>query len=347
MSGHASSPLPPWLASLPAAIHRWVVDRRNRSFDRGRGVVTLDRPVLAVGNLSVGGTGKTPLSLLILRWLMEAGARPAVAMRGYGNPSGRDSDEAQLYLRAWPQLPLVAQPDRLVGLLKLFATIDEGDVGCVLLDDGFQHRRIARQADIVVVDATRPPHADRMLPAGWLREPITSIARATAVVITHCADAGDPMVARTREALVAAGAPPLFALCDHHWGDVVVTGPGGERALPVEWLAGRRVAATCALGNPAPFLAQLRAAGADVRAQLILPDHDPFAPGTVERLIETARREGVQAVVCTEKDWSKLARVAPRAWPCEVARPRLALRFREGEDQLRAHVLEVASRTID
>ncbi len=346
MSALSRGPLPAWLGAIPAAIHGAVVRSRNRRFDRGQGVVTLDRPVISVGNLSVGGTGKTPLTLQILRWLVDAGLGPAVAMRGYGDPGGRESDEAKLYLRAFPDLPLVAQPDRLGGLLQLFAT-PEGDAArCVVLDDGFQHRRIGRQSDIVVIDATRPPHRDRLLPAGWLREPIESVSRATAVVITHVSRVGAADVADIKREVAAVGGPSVVADCDHLWADVAVFAEGGETVHGTSWLAGKRVVAVCAIGNPTPFLDNLRGAGARIHAELVLPDHDPFAPQTLSRLLAEAGTAGVHAVVCTEKDWSKLSRVRRELWPCPVARPRLGLRFLHGETELKAHVIAAAGLEI-
>jgi tetraacyldisaccharide 4'-kinase len=144
-----------------SAIYAGIVSRRNRAFDAGRGVVTLDRPVISVGNLSVGGTGKTPLVAHVLEVLGGAGRNPCVAMRGYGSGRGRESDEAMLYRDQFLSVRIVAQPDRVEGLLALLASDDGGHVDSVVLDDGFQHRRLARQVDLVLVDATRDPFADR------------------------------------------------------------------------------------------------------------------------------------------------------------------------------------------
>src|SRR5881394_190373 len=144
------------LGPVAAAVYGAAISLRNRRFDRGKGVVTFDRPVVSVGNLSVGGTGKTPMVLHLARVLTEAGHRPCVAMRGYGAADGQKADEAREYHRAIRNLPVVAQPDRTLGLIELFGTEHGSEVDCVILDDGFQHRQIARQYDIVLIDATRP-----------------------------------------------------------------------------------------------------------------------------------------------------------------------------------------------
>ncbi|HRQ74118.1 MAG TPA: tetraacyldisaccharide 4'-kinase, partial [Phycisphaerales bacterium] len=149
---------------LAAMVYGAAIARRNRAFDAGRGVVTLDRPVISVGNLSTGGTGKSPTVAWVVRTLREAGRDPCIAMRGYRSRDGV-SDEAEEYRAAFDDLPVVARPDRLQGLIELFASERGGRVDAVVLDDGFQHRCIARALDLVLIDATRDPFADAMIPA--------------------------------------------------------------------------------------------------------------------------------------------------------------------------------------
>src|SRR4051794_5329108 len=142
-----------------AAVYSWEIGRRNRRYDAGRGVVRFDRPVISVGNLSVGGTGKTPMVAHIVGVLLQAGHTPAIAMRGYGSKaSGGRSDEAEEYRRKFPGVPVLARPDRTLALIEQFAR-EHDDAGgrqsdVVVLDDGFQHRKIARDLDIVLVDAS-------------------------------------------------------------------------------------------------------------------------------------------------------------------------------------------------
>ncbi len=139
-------------------------------------------------NLSVGGTGKTPMVMHVLRVLLERGYRPCVAMRGYSKSKDGAADETDAYRRAFPEVPIMAQPDRIAGLRSLLErTPAEKQFDRVVLDDGFQHRQIARDLDVVLIDATpgRSVFADRLLPAGWLRERVGSLARASAVVLTH------------------------------------------------------------------------------------------------------------------------------------------------------------------
>ncbi|MCC6660415.1 MAG: tetraacyldisaccharide 4'-kinase [Phycisphaerales bacterium] len=330
--------MPRPIGTALAPFYMAVVACRNRRYDAGRGVVTLDRPVISVGNLSLGGTGKTPLVAWIVETLTRAGHAPCIAMRGYASRAGH-SDEAAEYGARFTGVPVVARPNRVEGLLTLFRSEAGAAVDCVVLDDGFQHRRVARQLDIVLIDATRGTLRDRVLPAGWLREPPASLARAGHVVVTHaeCADPG-AIEALLREVARRTGAPA--AVARHTWTGLTVSDGGVDRPEPTAWLRGRPALPVCAIGNPGPFLAACAAAtGAPGPAPIVLPDHDPYRPGTLRRVLAAARSAGL--VITTEKDWSKLARAS---WPCPVARARLGMTFDRGEDDLLAAILHAARR---
>ncbi len=331
-----AGPLPfPWrfLAPLAAVVYSGVMARRNAAFDRGEGVVEFDRPVISVGNLTVGGTGKTPAVGWLIRLLGQEGRHPCIAMRGYGAAAGR-SDEAMLHAETFPDVPVVAQPNRTEGLLDLFATPAGETVDTIVLDDGFQHRRIARCFDLVLIDARKDPWADHVLPRGWLREFPSALARAHAVLLTHAPDPAASQVRALRDR-IAEIMPGPVACASHEWGTLRLR--SGQTA-PASWLRGKRVLACCAIGSPEVFLSHVRAAaGRDVEA-MTLADHDPFDPSTVAKLLK--RAQGFEAVVVTAKDWTKLGRTPPDAWPCEVAVPELELRFSDAEQALEAAILD-------
>lgn len=347
-AGTRRGPLHPILAAFPgpilAKLYAYAVAWRNEGFDLGHGVVTIDRPVVSVGNLSVGGTGKTPMVMQLLAWLKDADRTPAVAMRGYRAPKGRpgESDEALEYQRVCPGVQLAVGKDRAFELRQMFTTRRGGAVDCVVLDDGFQHRSIARQLDLVLLDATRSPFEDRLMPVGWLREPVANLTRATHVVITHAETAGPDRVAHlARRVENLLGRPPA-AVCRHTWAALVMGWDATtERTVPPTWLAGKRIALACAIGNPDPFLAHAATLiGAQPAARLVLRDHDPFAPSTVDRLVALAKDARADAILVTSKDWSKLAAVARDRWPCPVLRPRLVLKFDTGGEALQRAVLD-------
>ncbi len=338
-------PLPSILGKAIEPFYRLEINRRNRSFDRGRGITRLRHPVISVGNLSVGGTGKTPMVARILTWLREAGHDPCIAMRGYKGTNG-ESDEALAYARSFEDLPIVAQPNRLAGLKDLSQTPRGKRVDCIVLDDGFQHRRIARDLDIVLIDATHNPFADALLPAGWLREPVQSLSRAHAAVVTHAEQMTSPM---TRELwfplTLRLGKGKPVALTRHAWDSLHILANGSEGQQPIEWLQGRNVMAVCAIGNPDAFIDELARRTDKPEpelTQMILRDHDPYQGKTVRRILELAESSAIDAIVTTDKDWSKLQHVPADRWPCPVVRPQLELRFDRGESDLKQAVLAAA-----
>lgn len=339
----AESPLPRALRFLGppiAVVYASVVARRNRAFDAGRGVVEIDRPVVSVGNLTLGGTGKTPLVKKIVRELTDAGRSPAIAMRGYAARAGV-SDEASEYAAALAGVPVVAQANRLEGLLDLFATPEGLAVDSVVLDDGFQHRRIARQLDIVLIDASREPLRDRLFPAGTLREPLESLTRADWLVITHAERVGaTELDALVRQLAVIGGGLPI-AIARHGWSSLRVIDRGSERAERVAWLHGKRCVAACGIGNPSAFVAAVRGATACNVDEFVRPDHDPFSNATIAELLRLVQRSAAAAIVVTEKDWAKLRRVKPEAWPCPVVIPELDLDFDRGWKELREAIRAV------
>lgn len=329
-------PVPGLLGRAMSRLYGAEVARRNRRFDRGAGVVEIDRPVISIGNLSVGGTGKTPMVMHLARILVEAGHRPCIAMRGYKARPGEDSDEAAAYASELPGVPVVARPDRTTGLIGLFATDDGAAIDCVLLDDGFQHRQLARAVDLVLVDATRSPFEDSLLPAGWLREPVARLSRATGVIITHTESVGGRALDDLRARTEAAGTRVLTT-CAHEWTGLDVHQDGEDVVQPVSWIWRRRAFAVCAIGNPGPFMhAAGTSTGGTLAGSLVLRDHDPYSDRTVERLVAEARAARADSIITTAKDWTKLR---ARRWDLPVARPRLALRFDSGEAGLRELVL--------
>ena len=275
-----------------------AVRLRNAGFDRGwRRQVELPRPTVSVGNLTVGGTGKTPVVAWLAGELVRRGRRPAVLMRGYKSRPGEAGDEQRLLRELLGDgVPVEADPDRLAAAHRAVAGSPEVDV--FLLDDGFQHRRVRRAFDLVLVDATRP--GGRVLPRGTLREPAAAgLRRASAVLVTRRDHAPVPAV--------------LFE------------GPVFTSRFEVELpgLGGRPVAAACGVGNPAAFFADLRRIGCDVRAELMFADHHDYGAADVRRIVDAVPENG--AAVVTGKDWVKLADLWPAGVPIVRARQRVVI----------------------
>ncbi|HEY2026437.1 MAG TPA: tetraacyldisaccharide 4'-kinase [Gemmatimonadaceae bacterium] len=273
---------------------------RNALYDRGVfGVQTPAVPVLSIGNVSVGGTGKTPMTAWAAERLRRVGARPAIVLRGYGD------DEPLVHRRLNPDVNVVVDADRVRGVLAAQAA----GADCVILDDGFQHRAIARHADWVLVPAEHAMNGNRLLPAGPLREPLSALRRADVLVVTRKVASHDQAmgIARQLASHLRTEATAVCLLAP----DGLVDATTGQHA-PLSWLDGRRVVAAAAIGAPDAFFAQLRAVGARLDEQSF-SDHHAFDARDVARLVR--RAAGTDAVVCTLKDAVKLAPLWPRIGP--------------------------------
>ncbi len=171
-----------------AGLYRIGVGARNLAFDRGwKASHRAEVPVVSVGNLTLGGTGKTPMVEWVARWYRARGVRVAILSRGYGDSSGMN-DEGRVLEENLPDVPHLQAPDR-VDLAS--RAVEELESELLVLDDGFQHRRLARDLDIVLLDALDPFGLGRIFPRGLLREPIGSLRRAGVVVLSR-ADLVDP-----------------------------------------------------------------------------------------------------------------------------------------------------------
>lgn len=331
LSGAAKGPWPALLRTLTAAAepaYAAAVRRRNAAFDR-QGGRRLPRPVVSVGNLTTGGTGKTPMVVWVARRLMAAGHQPCVLMRGYRSRDGRSDEAEELRAAGIPQVR--PHPER--GAEADRALAEDPAISCFILDDGFQHRQLARDLDIVLVDASCPFGHGRLLPRGLLREPRENLRRAGAVVVTR-ADQGGDLAGLTATLTRLWGRPPT-ALCRHAWDGFAEGPPGRERTHPAGALAGRRVAAACGIGNPGAFLRQAEAAAGTLVLAEPKADHHPWSAAECRDLLARAGGAGAETLLLPEKDFVKwlphLAALppAPALW-----RPRLDLQFLSGADEL-------------
>ncbi len=305
----------PWLAPLGLVLGGAAAVRARLY---ARGVLARERlagPVISVGNLGVGGRGKTPAVVRIAALLREAGHPVAVLSRGYGGSfrgealvvsegqgplAGADEagDEPVMLARALPGVVVAVGRDRAAAGRAVEARFGRR---VHVLDDGFQHMRLARDLDVLCLDAA--DLADRPMPAGSLREFPSARARADLLLVTGGAGASDGRTFAARRE-----AEGFFTLA------------GAARARPP------RAVLLSGIARPERFAADVRAAGVEVLAHLAFRDHHPFTPAEVARAVDTARRAGATAVVTTEKDGVRLPAGLPEdAAPIAVFRIRLAL----------------------
>lgn len=272
-------------------LYRASVGIRNAAYDREiLAAAAPPLPVVSVGNLAVGGAGKTPLTAWLAALLRERGERPAVVLRGYG------SDEVQVHRGLNPGVPVIAGADRVAGVLAAHQR------GCTVavLDDAFQHRRLARSLDVVLVAAESWTERRRLLPRGPWREPLEALSRADLLVVTR--KSAPASEAERVRAAIARSAPALPSLLCHlaPTGLAPLEGRGEGRELG--WLRGREVVAVASLAAPAPFAEQLRQQGARVELHAF-PDHHEFTDRDARRLRGAAVG---RALVMTRKEAVKL-----------------------------------------
>ena len=335
---HRPTRLPVFLASALSKLYSFGINHRNRQYGKGVGVTTLDRPVISIGNLSTGGTGKTPLVQHVVRTLIDSGHQPAIAMRGYKAQPGQPSDEQREHMDALPGVPIVAQPNRIAGLEALFATDEGAAIDCIVLDDGFQHRKIARDLDVVVIDVSRPPYQDALLPLGYLRESIDSLGRADVIVVSHAEMVEQEQLGTLRRWLDNQIDPEtVVAVVEHQWDGLREYGPDSESPVEreIEYLNGLAVAVISAIGNPEAFVAMGIQAGASVVHRCDRPDHDEYPDEVVDEFVRNATQSGASAILTTRKDWTKLQSVLP-GFAYEqgllILIPALGIGFRSGQE---------------
>lgn len=282
--------------------YAWAVRWRNRRYDTGKAEIRrVGVPVISVGNLTLGGTGKTPMVEWIARWYRRRGVRVTVISRGYGAEAGAVNDEALELEQKLPDVPHLQDPDRVAAAE---VAIEELDCQLILLDDAFQHRRIARDLDIVLLDALEPFGFDHVFPRGTLREPLAGLRRAGIVVLSR-ADMLDQAARERIRSRVRQYAPRAVWVEAVHAARYLLS--AGGRQEPLEMLHDRPLAAFCGLGNPAGFRHTLESCHYRVIATREFADHYRYGRDDVASLAHWADGLDVSAVLCSHKDLVKLA----------------------------------------
>lgn len=290
-------------ASLaPAAwLYGAIIKTRNVFYDRG--LLTTHHatiPIISVGNLTTGGTGKTPHVIEIAQRLSANGARPAVLTRGYRGTVQKPADEVLELRAALPDAPIIVNADRVSGARAAAAA----GASCAILDDGFQHRRLFRDLDIVLIDALWPWGGESMLPLGRLREPRGGLRRADLAIITRTNQADAARIAEINDDIRGI-APKLSVITSaiEHTGIVDSTGARLDvSAIP------QRMLVVAGLGNWRTVARTVHALVGESRiaGTREFPDHHDYYAADVARIIREAEYCGADAVLTTRKDWVKL-----------------------------------------
>lgn len=306
----------PLLAALER-VYRIGVGLRNRAYDMEAFKPAHVPPkVISVGNLTVGGSGKTPFVELVVRKLLPR--RAGILSRGYGGKSGEpvhvvsdgsslsapppvSADEPYMLARKLTGVPVVCAPDREAGAMFM---AERFALDAIVLDDGFQRRSLCRDLDILLVDATAPFGSARLIPLGLLREPVTGARRADIIVITNAQNAGkDRIESLKKDIRAAAGA------------DKPIVTAGG-RGTGFFDLHGSKIPAPtgpaflfCGIANPGRFEESLISEGVAVAGRMVFSDHHQYSNDDIARIFREAQKSGALAIVTTEKDAARLLNI--------------------------------------
>ena len=290
---------------------------RRRAFQQGwLKSRRLPRHVISVGNLTVGGSGKTPLVAHVAEILLRNGHKPSILTRGYRRQSGAElivlephpqrnagartaGDEPALLARALPQVPIIICADRFrAGQLAE----QRFGVDVHILDDGFQHFALARDVDLVAIDVTQDVLNDSLLPAGRLREPVSALSQADVIVLTRT-EIRDPAQTERQAREINPGAP-IFRCAI---GLRSLTDRGGRQAINPDEYRAQPVCAFCAIGNPSAFFSDLRSWGFHPVAEIAFRDHHVYTKDDLRRLSGAASEKNAMAFLTTEKDLMNLS----------------------------------------
>jgi tetraacyldisaccharide 4'-kinase len=351
-------------AGYAAAVGVW-----NLLYSRGwLRAHRVDAAVISVGNITVGGTGKTPLVVWLCELIISdlksqisdfksqiSDFKCAILTRGYKaaeNPGLRTqdySDEVAIFAESCPEAKVVVDPDRVAGAAEAIARFG---ANVLVMDDGFQHRRLARDLDIVAVDATEPFGYGKLLPAGLLREPVASLKRADAVVITRCDQVPKAQVDALEKKLLAINPNMVVARSIHapvrvEYPDLsVIPANAGiqEKSGQVDsclrrndsagHLKGKKVFAFCGIGNPDAFLATIRGLGAELAGSKVYDDHYHYTEHCLAGIRAQAEVSGADIILTTQKDWTKISGLPRRGKGVPLAYLAIEMKFLAGQDRI-------------
>ncbi|MEW5799125.1 MAG: tetraacyldisaccharide 4'-kinase [Bacteroidota bacterium] len=289
---------------------------RNLLFDNGiLKSVDVGVPVISIGNITAGGTGKTPMTIEVAKYFLGRGKRVAVVSRGYGRMSrgtivvsdgmnllanvAQGGDEMLFIARQLPNAIVIADEKRVRGAKK---AVEEYRADIIVLDDGFQHRYLQRRVDVVLLDGTWSLMKSMLLPAGYRREPLNSLRRADAVVVTKVRDPldaspimSDPNVATVTNKFSSSYVPVA-----------VINVFGGVRQ-PLDILKGHSVIAMSGIANPKSFESNIESLGAAISSRFAFADHHRYTNEEIRQVLETHRLQRTDFIITTEKDAVKLS----------------------------------------
>ena len=286
--------------------------------------------VISIGNITTGGTGKTPLVIWLCNQLSSY--QCAILTRGYKTRKHEPehlTDEPAIFAESCPEIPVIVNPDRVGGAEE--AAIKFG-TKVLIMDDGFQHRRLARDLDIITIDATLPFGHNKILPAGLLRESVSSLKRADAVVITRCDQVTENELGSIEKKLGSFN-PDIIIAKSIHAPTYIKSMENKE--ICIETLKDKKIYAFCGIGNPNSFLSTIKAVGAEIVGSKIFNDHHNYTEACISDIIKQAKLTKADLILTTQKDQNKInQKISPKP-EIPIAYIAIEIKFLAEEDKLR------------
>lgn len=287
--------------------------------------------VFSIGNITAGGTGKTPLVIWLCKFLKQKQVKCAILTRGYKTHTQKQTltDEPAILAESCPQAKVIVNPNRVEAADK---AINDIGANVLIMDDGFQHRRLHRDLDIITIDGTCPFGYGKLLPAGLLREPAASLKRANAVVITRCDQISESESKQIEKSLQLINPDMIIARSIH--APIYIKSITGEE-ISLEKLRNRKIFAFCGIGNPEAFLNTIKNTGADLAGSRTYNDHYNYTEHCLTDISGQARRLKADLILTTQKDWSRITPPASAPKSIPFAYLAVEIEFLAGEDKLK------------
>jgi tetraacyldisaccharide 4'-kinase len=314
--------------SLVVRLHNFLYSKRWLE------IHTADVPVISIGNITAGGTGKTPLVIWICNTINQKSkiknqkCGVAILTRGY-KAAQNYIDEPVILAESCPQAKVIVNPNRAEAAAE---AVDKFGAKVLIMDDGFQHRRLHRDLDIVTIDATCPFGYGKALPAGLLREPVASLRRADAAVVTRCDQISESELSRIEKKLQLINPDMVIAKSIHN--PICAKTMTGEK-ITIEQLKDKKIFAFCGIGNPDAFLNTIRNTGANLVGSKIYNDHYHYTNDCLADIYEQARYLNADLILTTQKDWTRTTLPASAKKDIPFAYLAVEIKFTSGEDKLK------------
>jgi tetraacyldisaccharide 4'-kinase len=329
-SGGPGAVLLRFILGIAAHVYRIITGVRNFLFSKEwLKIHRADVPVISIGNITTGGTGKTPLVIRLCNFLQNSGSKCAILTRGY-KADENHGDEPAVLAESCPGVQVVVNPNRIAGAVE---AISRFGAKVLIMDDGFQHRRLGRDLDIVAIDGTVPFGFGKLLPAGLLREPVDSLKRADAAVITRCDQVDEAELTQLEGKLRQVNPQMVIAKSVHA---PVCAKSIDNKEINLEELEGKKIFAFCGIGNPDAFLSTVKGLGAELVGSKVFDDHYHYTNECLADIYEQAKSLNAELILTTQKDRVSFSSLATPNASEDVNFAYLAieLRFICGEDKI-------------